>query len=59
MIELTVAIALSIAMSTLVAETMVLAGIWSYRGGLWVLIGLSMLGASFQVAAARRKTVER
>lgn len=56
--ELTLAVAFSVAMSTIVAETMVLAGIWSSEGGLLVLVSVSMLGAAFQIIEAKRRTVD-
>jgi hypothetical protein len=51
---LTLALALSIALDTLVAETMVLTRTWSPAGALGVLIGISMVGAVCQLIAARR-----
>ena len=53
--EFTLAIALSIAINTIVSETMVLARIWSPNGGLLALIGLSILGAAFQIIDANGK----
>jgi hypothetical protein len=50
--EFTLAIALSIALNTIVAESMVLAGAWSPNGGLIALAGLSILGAVFQILDA-------
>lgn len=56
--ELTLAIAISIALGTIVAETMVLARIWSSQGGLLVLVSLSMSGAAYQIMEVTRKTAE-
>jgi heme/copper-type cytochrome/quinol oxidase subunit 4 len=50
--ELTVAIALSVTLDTIVAETMVLAGRWSQEWGIVILGGLSMLGAVLQMITA-------
>ncbi len=52
LIELVLAIALSIALDTIVAEIMALNKIWSFRGGLFVLICLSLLGAALQIMRA-------
>jgi hypothetical protein len=56
--ELTLAIAFSIALSTIVAETMVLARIWSSEGGFWVLVSISLLGAALQIIKPKRQTVD-
>jgi len=50
--ELTLAVALSITMSTIVSETMVLAKIWSPKWGLVVLICMSLGGAALQIIQA-------
>lgn len=42
--ELSIALALSISLSAFVAEVMLLSGLWSPRGGLMLLIGLTILG---------------
>ncbi len=47
--ELTLAIALSIAINTIISEAMVLAKIWSPKGGLIVLILLSFTGVFLQI----------
>ncbi len=47
--ELVLAIALSIALDTIIAEIMALNKIWSFRGGLFVLICLSLFGAALQI----------
>jgi hypothetical protein len=47
--ELTLAIALSIATDTIVAETMLYAGVWSPQWGLVVLIGISIAGVVLQI----------
>ncbi len=52
LVELVLAIALSIALDTLVAEIMALNRLWSYRGGLFVLICLSLFGAALQIMRA-------
>ncbi len=52
LIELVLAIALSIALDTVVAEIMALNKIWSFKGGLFVLICLSLLGAAIQIMQA-------
>lgn len=56
-IELTLAVAFSIAISTVVAE-MMLARIWSSEGGLLVLVSVSMLGAALQIIDAKRRAVD-
>src|SRR5919197_5513768 len=50
----TLALALSIALDTLVAETMVLTRTWSPAGALGVLMGISMAGAGRQLLPAPR-----
>lgn len=58
--ELTLAIAMSIAINIIVSETMVLAGIWSPKGGLLTIICITMLGAIYQIIAANgRKSKDR
>jgi hypothetical protein len=52
LIELVLAIALSVTLDTIVAEIMALNKIWSFRGGLFVLICLSLLGAALQMMQA-------
>ncbi len=52
LIELVLAIALSIALDTVVAEIMALNKIWSFRAGLFVLICLSLFGAALQIMRA-------
>lgn len=52
-VELALAVALSLALDTLVAEGFVLAGRWSAGWALATLIGLSAVGAALQVARAR------
>src|SRR5262249_26710712 len=54
-VEWTLAIALSIALNTIVAEAMVYAGIWSPPLGLGVMIGLSLLGALFQIVRSYQR----
>lgn len=54
--ELTLAIALSIALDTIVAETMVLARVWSPGWGLAVLIALCLTGAGLQARLALART---
>ena len=50
--ELTLSIALSIAINTLVSETMILARLWSPEAGLVALICISLLGATCQIIDA-------
>jgi hypothetical protein len=50
--ELTLAIALSLTLDTLVAETMVLNHLWSPQKGLFGLICLSLAGAALQLIEA-------
>ncbi len=50
--ELILAIALSIALDTIVAEAMVLNRLWSPKWGLFVLICLSLVGAGLQIIQA-------
>ena len=47
--ELTLAVALSVTLGTIVAEVMVLNRIWSPQGGLFVLVGLSLSGTIWQI----------
>lgn len=54
LVELALAVALSLALDTLVAEAFVLAGRWSAAGALATLIALSLVGAALQVARAGR-----
>jgi len=53
--ELTLAIALSIAINTFVSETMIFARIWSPKAGLVALICISALGATCQIIDANVK----
>lgn len=53
-IELVIALAVSIAMSTLVSEAMALANIWMPRIALVVLMGISGVGVMLQVITAPR-----
>ncbi len=53
--ELTLAIALSIAIDTIVAEAMLYAGVWSSELGLVVLICLSIVGVALQIRDTRLK----
>jgi heme/copper-type cytochrome/quinol oxidase subunit 4 len=57
--ELTVGIALSIALDTTVAEMMVLAGHWSPEWALVVLAGISVAGAALQITTAPSDTASR
>lgn len=52
--ELVIAVALSLAITTLVSETMLYVGAWSPRLGLFVLMGLSIIVAAFQLIAWRQ-----
>lgn len=47
--EVTLAVALSIAIDTLVAEALVLTGLWSPERALFVLIVFCLAGAGFQL----------
>jgi hypothetical protein len=49
LIELTLAVAVSIGLSTLVSEVMVLTTAWSPRWGGVVLIGISLIGVALQL----------
>ena len=51
--EMTLAIALSLAMDVIVAGVLLYAGVWSPRWGLIVLIALSLVGAILQVTTSR------
>ena len=51
--EVTLAIALSVAMDVIVAGVLLYAGVWSPRWGLIVLIALSLVGAVLQVTTSR------
>jgi hypothetical protein len=57
--ELTLAIALSVALDTIVAESMVLAGRWSPEWGLVALAGVSLVGAVLQIMASNRSGIPR
>jgi hypothetical protein len=57
--ELTVAIALSIALDTVVSETMVLTKRWSPEWGLFVLICMSVAGAALQIIMLPYRNVTR
>ncbi len=48
-VELTLAVAVSLALDTLVPLVMLYAGWWSPKGSLGVLIGVSLAGATLQV----------
>jgi hypothetical protein len=50
--ELTLAIALSVALDTLVSETMVLARVWSPTWALVIIAGFSIGGAYIQIRGA-------
>jgi len=51
--ELTLAVALSIALGTLVAGTMLYVGLWSPGWALGILLGVSVIGAACQLRPAR------
>ncbi len=51
--QLTLAIALSLALDAIVAGTMLYAGIWSPKGTLGIVIMLSLLGAALQIDTMR------
>jgi hypothetical protein len=53
--ELTMGIALSIALGVIVSEIMVYSQIWSPRWGLLALIGLSLIGVALQMVQAYRR----
>jgi uncharacterized membrane protein len=53
--ELTLAVALSLALDTAVAETMVLTKQWSPQVGLVVLISISLVGAALQIIMFRAR----
>ena len=55
--ELTLAIALSLVLDTLVAMVMIYTGTWSPGAGLIVLIGISVFGALLQAVSARQVVV--
>ena len=57
--ELTLAVALSLALDALVAGTMLYAGAWSPRWGLGLLIGMSVVGVALQIAGARSSETSR
>ncbi len=59
MVELTLAIALSIAFNTIVSEALVLAEVWSSKWGLIILICVSIVGAIFQIIAAYRQQASK
>ena len=50
--ELVLVIVLSLGLSTIVAEFMVLARLWSPSAGLAALIGISLVGAALQIRTA-------
>lgn len=49
MTEVLLAIAFSIAIATIVSETMLLAGIWSPKLGLLTLVGIALSGVAIEV----------
>lgn len=53
MVEVTLAVALSLALDALVAMTLLYAGWWSPEGSLSVLIGVSVIGAATQLMKSR------
>lgn len=55
--ELVLAMALSLAVSTLLAEFMVLTKMWSPPAELAILIGISLLGAALQIRKAKQVDV--
>ena len=57
--EWTLAVALSLVLETILATTMVYARLWSPKGGLGVLMGLSTIGAILQILVAGRFTDTR
>ncbi len=57
--ELMLAVALSLAIDTLVAEAILYAEIWSSRLALLVLIGISVIGAALQLIILRSPVVDR
>lgn len=57
--ELTLGIALSIALDTLVAGAMLYGGVWSPRWGVAFLACLSLMGVGLQVAASRDSGASR
>jgi len=56
-VELSLAIALSLALDTLVAGVMIYTGTWAPERGLIVLIAISVLGAALQAISSRRPIV--
>ena len=56
--ELTLAVALSIALSTLISEIMLYFKVWSPDSGLFAVICLSLVGVVFQLAQAVRQEVK-
>ena len=51
--ELTIAIAFSLALDTIIAEIMIYSGIWSPKLGLAALICISVVGALLQMRQTR------
>jgi uncharacterized membrane protein len=58
-IEVTLAIALSFAINTIVALTMLYTALWSPKWGLAAVICLSLAGAALQMVAAYRQRLGR
>ena len=59
LIDWTLAVALSIALDVIVAETMVYAKLWSPRGGTGVLITIALIGVALQAESwLRRRDAE-
>ena len=56
-IQLTLAIALSLVLDSLVAIVMIYTGTWAPAAGLMVLIGISVFGAVLQAVSARHVIV--
>jgi hypothetical protein len=55
--EFMLAVALSLAMDTLLSEMLVLTGHWSLTGGVIAIVAVAIVGASLQLFAARRATM--
>jgi uncharacterized membrane protein len=57
--ELTLAIALSLAIDAMLAIGMAYAKLWSIQWGLSILIGISVIGATLQIVTAYRRPSHR
>lgn len=56
--QVALSIALSLALHILVSELLVYSGYWSFQNGLFVLVGLTLIGVGLQIVVHLRAPVE-